>query len=221
MGQESGFRSRGKSKRPIDFRVYLITDRKIFPDDEAMLRGIDEALKGGVKAVQLREKDLGTGRLLEMAYALRNLTHRYGASLFVNDRVDIAVAAGADGVHLGHAGVPVEAARKAGGGKMLIGRSTHSPEEALGAEEAGADFITFGPVFETESKRQYGRPLGTALLKKVAANSGVPVFGIGGIKAGNVQEILAAGAYGAALISGILGTDDIRSSAENFVRSLS
>ncbi|MDA8085056.1 MAG: thiamine phosphate synthase [Nitrospiraceae bacterium] len=204
-----------------DFRIYLITDRKIFEGDtDALLRGVEGALEGGVKAVQLREKDLETRTLLALAYRMRELTARYGARLFINDRADIAVAVSADGVHLGHTGIPVEAARKVCGEKMLIGRSTHSLEEARQAQEAGADFITFGPVFETPSKRPYGEPVGVKLLRDTTERISIPVFAIGGISREKVQEVTEAGASGIALISGILAAGDIKSGTENFVRTI-
>lgn len=185
-----------------------------------MFRGIQQALKGGVKAVQLREKDMTTRDLLAMAYRLRGLTKKHKARLFINDRVDIAMAVEADGVHLGGTGIPVGAARKAAGEQMLIGRSTHGVDEAVEAEKAGADFITFGPVFETPSKRQYGEPLGLAMLKKASGSVSLPVFAIGGIKQESTRDVMAAGAYGIALISGILASDDIQSSTENYVRTI-
>ena len=131
------------------------------------------------------------------------------------------MAVEADGVHLGGTGIPVEAARKVAGAQMLIGRSTHGIDEAVEAEKAGADFITFGPVFGTPSKRQYGEPLGLDMLKKAAGRVSLPVFAIGGGKEGSIRDIMAAGAYGIALISGILASDDIQSSTENYVRTIS
>ena len=127
-----------------DFKLYLITDRKLFGSSDAMLEAIEKALQGGVKAVQLREKDLGTRELLALAYRMRALTARHGAKLFINDRVDIAVAVNADGVHLGRTSMPVYAARKASEGRMMIGVSTHSLQEAQQAEADGADFMTWG-----------------------------------------------------------------------------
>ncbi|HWR89899.1 MAG TPA: thiamine phosphate synthase, partial [Dissulfurispiraceae bacterium] len=142
--------------REIGFRVYLVTDRRLFSGIDGLLEGIEEALKGGVKAVQVREKDLTTRELLSLSYRMRDVTGRYGASLFINDRADIALAVGAEGVHLGQASMPVRAVRKVLPDDMLIGVSTHSVEEALQAEEERADFITIGPVFPTPSKLRYG-----------------------------------------------------------------
>jgi thiamine-phosphate pyrophosphorylase len=206
--------------RPIDFRLYLITDRKLFEDTSSFFGAIEQALAGGVKAVQLREKDLATRQLLEMAYRLRELTGLYGAGLFVNDRVDIALAVKADGVHLGNSSLPAGAARKIAGEKFLIGVSTHGIEEAEAAQQEGADFITVGPVYETPSKTEYGKPLGPAVLKKVKEKISVPIFAIGGIKQQRVEEVLGSGAYGIALISAVLAAREIKSTTETFMRLL-
>ncbi len=143
---------------PVDFKLYLITDRKQtkLPLPEA----VRLALQGGVPAVQLREKDLPVRELLALAQELRAITREFGAKLFVNDHVDVAVAVEADGVHLGHQSMPVDAARKIVGSRMLIGVSTHSAQEAKDAEARGADFITFGPVFETPSKVHVWKTVG-------------------------------------------------------------
>jgi thiamine-phosphate pyrophosphorylase len=204
----------------VDFKLYLITDRRLFTDDHSLFAAVEEALKGGVQAVQLREKDLETRRLLSMAYSLRELTSGYSAKLFINDRVDIALAVDADGVHLGGESMPAFAARKAAGEAMLIGVSAHSIEEAKKAGEEGADFITLGPVFETPSKLEYGRPLGPELLREVKGEISIPVFAIGGIKKEMVGSVLESGASGIALITAILGSEDIRSNTEEFMRLL-
>ena len=204
----------------VDFRLYLITDRRLFADDSSLFAAIEEALKGGVKAVQLREKDLDARSLLSMAYSLRELTLEYGANLFINDRVDIAMAVDADGVHLGGQSIPAYAARKAAGEALLIGVSAHSIGDAIKAEEEGADFITLGPIFETPSKIKYGQPLGPGLLSEARGKISIPVFAIGGIKKERVDTVLESGATGIALISAILGSEDIRSNTEEFMRLL-
>lgn len=208
------------SKDSLSFRLYLITDRKLFTDYSSLFTGIENALKGGIKAVQLREKDLSIRGLLDMAYNLRELTTRYNAELFINDRVDIALAVNADGVHLGSSSMPVRAARKAAGENLLIGVSTHSLEEAKRAEHDRADFVSMGPIYETPSKTQYGMPLGPGILKKAKKEISIPIFAIGGIKLNRVDEVLKSGAYGIALISAILASDDIKSDSENFMRLL-
>ena len=203
---------------PVDFKLYLITDRKQtkMPLPEA----IRLALQGGVPAVQLREKDLPVRELLALAQELRIITREFGAKLFVNDHVDVAVAVGADGVHLGRQSMPVDAARKIVGSGMLIGASTHSVHEAKDAEVRGADFVTYGPIFETPSKAQYGKPVGKSTISDVKYPITIPVFAIGGIKSGNVLQVIAAGADGVALISSILAADDITAAARKFMQAI-
>lgn len=202
----------------IDFKLYLITDRAIVPDND-LFWAVEEALKGGVKAVQLREKDLKIRELLNMAYRMRELTMRYGAKLFINDRVDVAKAVGADGVHLGRRSIPPSAARKVSE-DLIIGVSTHSMEEAIEAERDGADFITLGPVYYTPSKAGYGEPLGLVTLKRVCSSVSLPVFAIGGIKHERIGDVLRSGATGVAVISAILGDNNIKDAAEKFWRYL-
>ncbi|NJD55434.1 MAG: thiamine phosphate synthase [Nitrospirae bacterium] len=204
-----------------DFRLYLITDRKLFSSSEEMLKAIESALEGGVRAVQLREKDLTSRELLAMAYEVRKQTKRYGAKLFINDRIDIALAVDADGVHLGGNSMPAGAARKASGGTLMIGVSAHSVQEARNAQENGTDFITLGPVYETASKMQYGEPIGTQVLKEATRDVSVPVYAIGGIRTDRIAEVLQQGAYGVALISAILRAADVRITTAEFVRKLS
>ncbi|MCI0468444.1 MAG: thiamine phosphate synthase [Nitrospirae bacterium] len=192
-------------------KLYLITDRKLSS-------GVEDALKAGVKAVQLRDKELSTRELLALAYKMRGLTTQYNAKLFINDRLDIAMNVDADGVHLGQASMPVHAIKKVVGEKLMIAVSTHNLREAEIAQKEGADFITFGPVYRTPSKLKYGEPLGLDKLTDVCSKAKIPVFAIGGVKADNARDVLDAGAYGIALISGILGAVDIRSAAENYMQ---
>ncbi|HAK89620.1 MAG TPA: thiamine phosphate synthase [Nitrospiraceae bacterium] len=212
----------------MDFKLYLITDRKLFADSGLMFAAVEEALKAGVRAVQLREKDLPTRELLYMAYKMRGLTAKYSAGFFINDRVDIALCVDADGVHLGQNSIPAYAVRKAvnasrithHASRFLIGVSTHNSEEAVIAEMEGADFVTFGPIYHTPSKLKYGEPVGLESLKKVKEKISIPIFGIGGIKSDNAKEVIDAGAYGAAVISGILIEADTASAAEKYLKIL-
>jgi thiamine-phosphate pyrophosphorylase len=196
----------------VDFRLYLITDRHLtrFPLSEALI----QALRGGVRAVQLREKDLPVRALLALAQGLRSITREFDAKLFINDRADVAVAVGADGIHLGNRSMPAVAVRKIVGEKMLIGVSTHSLAEAVNAEKSGADFITFGPVFATPSKMRYGPPTGLAAIGTVKEHVRIPVLGLGGIHVDNIMPVMRAGADGIAMISSILAADDIQRAAE-------
>ena len=197
------------------FSFYLITDRHLVED---LTTAVQQALMGGVRAVQLREKDLGTRPLLELAGRMRELTAASGAMLFINDRLDIALSVGADGVHLGGRSIPVYAARKVVKDALSIGASAHSLKEAKRAEEEGADFITLGPVYATPSKQKYGLPVGLQTLRAVKEAVGIPVFAIGGIKTGNIEGALRAGADGIAVISGILSAPDIRAKTEEYMR---
>jgi len=204
----------------VDFRLYLITDRKVLSSQFSLLTSVEQALEGRVKAVQLREKDLGIRELLDMAYKMRELTRKYDAKLFINDRVDIALSVDADGVHIGRQSMPVHAIRRIAKDKLLIGVSTHNINEALEAEEAGADFITLGPVYETPSKLKYGKPIGVDAIREVKSKVSIPVFAIGGIKENNVREAMNAGADGVALISGILAAEDIKQKTIKFLELL-
>lgn len=202
----------------IDFNLYLITNRTIVPDNN-IFGAIEEALKGGVRAVQLREKDLRIRELLDMAYRMRELTKRHGAKLFINDRVDVAVAIEADGVHLGRKSIPPWAAKRVSK-DLLVGVSTHSVQEAIQAEKEGADFITLGPVFYTPSKAGYGEPVGLDILRAVCSSVSLPVLAIGGIKLENVKDVINSGAKGVAVISAILGAVNIKDAVEIFLRCL-
>ncbi len=191
----------------IDFKLYLITDRKQVHGAN-LFQVIEKALKGGVKAVQLREKDLSSQALYAAACEMRVLTSRYGARLFINDRVDIALAADADGVHLGVESIPVAAARKVLGPGKLVGVSCHDRQSALKAEQYGADFITFGPVYPTPSKARYGEPVGRLKLAETTKVLRIPVFALGGVNLSNAREVLTCGAHGIALISAVIAAEE-------------
>jgi thiamine-phosphate pyrophosphorylase len=139
---------------------------------------------------------------------LRELTGRHGARLLINDRVDVALAVAADGVHLGGRSLPVATVRRLLGPDRLIGVSTHHPAEIAAAAAAGADFATFGPVYATPSKLPYGQPLGLAALRQACHASPVPVFALGGIRAAHLAALQAAGCAGVAVISAIIAATD-------------
>lgn len=202
----------------IDFSLYLITDRHQTMG-RPLLEVVEAALSGGVRAVQLREKDLPAAELYELAWELRALTARYDARLFINDRIDLALAVEADGVHLGVNSLPVTAARRIAP-DLIIGYSSHAVGEAAAALAKGADFVTFGPVFHTPSKAAYGEPQGTAKLAQACAQLHGPVFALGGIKQGNLDQVTAHGCYRVALISAILAAPDPAAAAEAFRRRL-
>ena len=203
----------------LDFRLYLVTDRE-------QARGrplpeiVEECLGAGVRAVQLREKDLGALELLTLARPLREMTRRVGARLFINDRVDVALAVEADGVQRGHTSLPVRAIRTIVGPRLLIGASVHSLEEARAAELDVADFLLFGPVYDTPSKRAYGPPQGVDALARVVQSVGIPVLAIGGITPERVDDVRQTGAHGVAVISAILGAERPADATKLFLQAL-
>lgn len=201
-------------------RLCLVTDRHQVRD-RGLVETVVECLEAGLPAVQLREKDLGAGDLALLARALRGPTAARGALLIVNDRADVALAVGADGVQRTSTSLPVEDLRAvAAGRRLLIGASTHGLGEALAAERAGADWVVFGPIYDTPSKRRYGPPHGLAALEKVAAAVSVPVIAIGGITPERVREVRASGARGVAVISAILGAPSPADATRRFLEVL-
>ena len=172
---------------------------------ETVLR---ELLEGGIKLLQLRAKAMIPVDFLRLACATRALTRSYSCRLIVNDRVDIALACEADGVHLGQEDLPLHAARKLMGDR-IIGISTHSMEQAKEAEDGGADYIGFGPMFGTTTKATGYSARGPAMLRQVREAVSIPIVAIGGITEGNVKQVWQAGADSAAIISDLLGADDV------------
>jgi thiamine-phosphate pyrophosphorylase len=167
------------------------------------------ALEAGVRFVQLREKDMSGRALLHLAERLREVTARFGALLVVNERVDVAVACGADGVHLGAGAMPVGAVRGLLDAGKIVGVSTHTVDDVREALRAGVDYLVFGPVYETPSKVAFGAPQGLErLAAAVAAARGTPVFAIGGVVADAIPQVRACGAAGVAVIRAIVGAAD-------------
>lgn len=199
------------------FRLYLITDRNQTGGRD-LVDVVKEALDGGVKAVQLREKDLPIRELLKLAEEMRKITKDAKAMLFINGRMDVAIAVEADGIHLGQTDLPVNVVRRIVGNRFLIGVSTHNLNEAKEAEASSANFITFGPIFETPAKLKYGKPVGIEALKRVKSGASIPVYAIGGIKSGNIEQILDTRADGVALISAIIGVREPKRAVEELLR---
>ena len=189
-------------------RLVLITDGSAAEGLAAWRRLLDAAgaaLRGGVTALMIREKALTTKELYEFALDARGLTRDADALLFVNDRVDVALAVEADGVHLGWQSMPVERVRALLGRERLIGVSTHSPDEALAAQRAGADYVTFGPVYPTPSKADLVEVQGPEGIRRAReARVSIPLIGLGGIDASNAARVLRGGADGVAAIRAIL-----------------
>jgi thiamine-phosphate pyrophosphorylase len=202
----------------IDFKLYLVTDRNLCAAGP-LETVVGQACGAGVRAVQLREKDLSGSALQSLAETMRDVTKRTGSKLFINDRTDVALGVGADGIHCPEKGVPVPVARQVYP-EALVGASAHSLERAVEAGTSGADFVLFGPVFPTPSKAKYGDPQGLDALSLVAREAGVPVFAIGGITPEKAQVCLEKGAAGVGVISAILSAKDVPAAVEAFRRRL-
>jgi thiamine-phosphate pyrophosphorylase len=170
----------------------------------------------GVPAIQLRERDLPTGELLPLAQEIHSLTVPRAVPLILNDRVDLVLALNLDGVHLRANSLPVSVVRRLIGPHRLIGISTHSIEDVRRASHDGADYIIFGPIFDTPSKRSFGAPLGLNALTDVCRESMVPIFAIGGITSERVRDVRRAGAHGVAVMSALLTCADIDAAVREF-----
>lgn len=190
-----------------DLRLIVITDREL-AGARPVVDIVAAALQAGAPAIQLRDKTASARDVLEEALELRDLTRAHGALLFVNDRFDVALAAGADGAHLGPADIPIAAAREAVPSGFLLGYSTDDPAEARRAERDGADYIGCGAVFGTATKPEAAAErLGLQGLGAVVTAVSIPVVGIGGITAENAYEVFATGAAGVAVVGAVMAAD--------------
>ena len=196
----------------VDYTLYLVADAD-YAGGRDLAGLIDAAVEGGVTIVQLRAKNLAGGAFVELGLKVAGRLAARGVPLFINDRLDIAMACGAAGVHLGQGDLPVPLARRLLGPYATIGVSANTPEEARRAEREGANYIGAGPAYPTVTKETALAvlgPLGIGLIKR---STGLPVVAIGGIDAGNAPEIARAGADGIAVVSAILGSPDARKAA--------
>jgi thiamine-phosphate pyrophosphorylase len=199
----------------MDASLYVVLDRAAAGGRD-LVDILDAALAGGSRLIQLREKEWPSGRVLPLAERLRARCAAAGATFIVNDRVDLAVAAGADGVHVGQDDLPARAVRPLLRAGMILGVSTHSVAQARAAQADGADYIAVGSMFPTRSKAEF-ELVGTDLLRKLRGEIRVPLIGIGGITHANVGEMIAAGGDGVAVISAVCAADDPRVAAERFI----
>ena len=195
----------------LDPSLVVITDRKILA--RASGRGLEDAVRaaaaGGASMIQLREKDAGGAETLRMADALREALEGTGCAFAVNDRVDVAMACGADGVHLGREDLPLPRARAMAGGALFYGATAGKREWALRAAAEGADYIGVGPVYETGSKAGAREPIGPEGFREIVGLApGLPAVAIGGIGVENVEAVMAAGASGVAVIGAVMGASD-------------
>ena len=203
----------------IDYSLYLVTDR-------ALARGrpladvVRAAVAGGVTCVQLREKDASAREFAAAARELLALLRPLGVPLIVNDRIDVALAAGADGVHVGQQDLSVADARRLGPPGWIVGVSAESVADAARAERDGADYVGASPVFATPTKADHAPPLGLAGLRALRAATKLPLVAIGGLHAGNARETIRAGADGLAVVSAIVAADDPRAAAAELRREI-
>ncbi len=200
----------------LDF--VLITDRKLC---EVKLTDIIlQAVEGGVDTVQLREKDLNTRALYNLAKEAREITKKKDVKLIINDRVDVAIAVDADGVHLGWQSLDIDIVRRMIGQNKLIGFSAHSLKDAEKAEKKGADYVSISPIYNTKHKGVSIKPLGVDEIGRIKEHINIPVIALGGIKENNVGEVLKSGADGIAVISAIFLSKDPTRSATSLYREI-
>jgi thiamine-phosphate pyrophosphorylase len=205
-----------KNMKPknIDYSLYLVTDRGL-ARGRSTFDIVKAAVSGGVTCVQLREKDCSTLEFIEQALAIKNFLEEREVPLIINDRLDVALAVAADGVHLGQSDIPLETARKIAGPSMLIGISAESVQDAVEAEKGGADYLGVSPIYATPTKTDTVPPLGLEGLRKIRKRVEIPLVGIGGLNTSNAAEVIRNGADGIAVVSAIVAAEDPGKAAIN------
>lgn len=191
----------------IDYSLYLVTDRYLVGSKD-FLTSIKRALEGGVTLIQLREKDATSKEFYEIGLQIKNIADEFSVPLIINDRVDLALALDADGVHIGQTDLPLEVVRRIIGQDKLLGYSVSTSEEAIYGEKMGADYLGAGPVFPTGSKKDASEPIGLSGLKAIKQSVNIPVIGIGGIGSANLSQVKNTGIDGISVISAILSQED-------------
>lgn len=199
-------------------RLYAVTDR-FWVGKQSLYEQVEDALKGGVTCVQLREKTLDEANFLKEAREIRQLCKRYGVPFLINDNLEVAIACGADGVHVGQDDLPVTEVRRRVGDGMIVGVSAHNVEEAKRAVAGGADYLGAGAVFGTTTKSNV-TPLSYATLREICEAVEIPVVAIGGITKDNVLQLRGAGVRGVAVVSAIFAAQDIQAACRE-LRALS
>jgi len=197
-----------------DIDLYFITDSRL--TGRTVLEDVGSAIHAGVKIIQYREKDLTTREMIDEAGKICRLCRENDVLFIINDRVDIALAVDADGVHLGNEDMPYEAARRILGNTKIIGLTVHDVGEAIEAERIGADYIGISPIFETTTKPDAGTPAGIDLIKYIKKAVKIPFVAIGGINQDNIKSVLEAGARSIAVISAIVTKDDVEKECKKF-----
>ena len=202
------------NKQNIDYSLYLVTDRGL-ARGRSTFEIVKAAVSGGVTCIQLGEKDCSTLEFIEQARTIKNFLGARKIPLIINDRLDVALAVGADGVHLGQSDMPLEMARKIAGPSMLIGISAESDQDAIEAENGGADYLGVSPIYATPTKTDTAPPLGLQGLREIKNRVKIPLVGIGGLNKSNAAEVIRNGADGVAVVSAIVAADDPETAAMN------
>ncbi|SUY44945.1 thiamin-phosphate pyrophosphorylase [Clostridium putrefaciens] len=200
-------------KTDVNYKLYLVTDRDLLKNTD-LYAAVEEAIKGGVTLVQLREKDLTTLEFYNTALNIKKVTDKYNIPLIINDRMDIALAVNASGVHIGQKDMPCTIARKILGNDKILGVSATTLSQAIKAEKEGADYIGVGAIFHTSTK-QDAKPVSIDMLKEIKETLSIPVVAIGGITIKNIHQLDSSNIDGIAVVSDILGKEDIRLASEN------
>lgn len=204
-----------KLKQLSDFDFYLVTYSSI--SRNGTFSDVKNAVNAGCKFVQYREKNKSTEEMIEEAKKLKQICEDK-AIFLIDDRVDVAQAVGADGVHLGRSDVSVEDARRLLGKDGIIGLTIHNVQEAIEAEKKGVDYIGLAPIYKTDTKEDSGVPCGLDMISEVRKNTNLPIVAVGGINKYNVKEVISRGADGVVAVSAVLDTDDVYSKVNDFIR---
>ena len=199
----------------MDYSLYVCTDRDIMITD-TLEEAVELAIKGGATIIQLREKDCTSREFYELALSIKDITDAYEVPLIINDRLDIALAVHADGVHLGQSDIPVQVARNVMGPNCIVGATANTLEKAKEAWQSGADYLGVGDVFGSATKNDT-KPVELKELKKICDTVKIPVVAIGGISKKNIHLLKDTGVAGVAVISAVLGQTDITAAAEELI----
>jgi thiamine-phosphate pyrophosphorylase len=200
----------------VDYSVYLVTDREL-ARGRTTLEIAAAAIRGGVSCIQLREKMCSTREFIDESLAIRSLLARHGIPLIINDRVDVALAVKADGIHLGQKDMPCRMARQIIPESMIVGISVESLDDAIAAQKDGADYLGVSPIYPTPTKTDTAQPLGLKGLRSIRSEVDLPLVGIGGLNADNVEAVIHNGADGVAVVSAIVAADDPEAATRDLI----
>jgi len=200
----------------VDYSVYLVTDREL-ARGRTTLEIAGAAIRGGVSCIQLREKMCSTREFIDESLAIRSLLARHGIPLIINDRVDVALAVKADGIHLGQKDMPCRMARQIIPESMIVGISVESLDDAIAAQKDGADYLGVSPIYPTPTKTDTAQPLGLEGLRSIRSEVDLPLVGIGGLNADNVAAVIHNGADGVAVVSAIVAADDPEAATRDLI----